>query len=369
MKISFTRDAFMDVAAILSIADDGKHGGALFRTGGGTVTVMASDGTLYLRGIMAANVTEAGSVVLDLKKIDSICRAADAELIQIEVNDLKGTLVAGRSKFKLLALAESTYPDEPKLPNVAMATIRPSILTEAVAKVLPCVNDKHYAIFQGCYLAIERDIRFAGTDGKQIAEMVREVEKPVKAVNGVASVRTIQAAAKIANSIMESDGEHSMLIGIHDGMFIAQADDFRLVAPLLQGDFPKYDAIFPNREDALGVAKIVADKLTGMLSRAALATATKTGEVVAELGATVLGFRIGQKDSPDFTESAEVIVQGEPLSRNYSLRQLIAAVGTIPEGNEAVLEFGAPNKPLQITFAGDPGWRYASMPMLSTVEQ
>ena len=368
MKISFTRDAFMDVAAILSIADDGKHGGALFRTGGGTVTVMASDGTIFLRGIMAANVTEAGSVVLDLKKIDSICKAADGELIQIDVQDQKGTLVAGKSKYKLLTLSESTYPEEPSFKDMPMATIRPSVLTEAVAKVLPCINEKHYSIFQGCYFVIGADVKFVGTNNVQVAELVRQTEKPlIKAVGGVASVRTIQAAAKIANAIMESDGEHTMLVGISQGTFVAQADDFRLVAPLLQGDFPKYEGIFLNKEEPVGVGKIVSDKLAGVLSRAGLAIA-KVGEVAAEFSPTSLTVRVGHKDSPDFIETVEVIGRGDPLVRTYNLRQLASILASIPEGNEVNLEFGAPERPLQITYAGDPGWRYVTAPILNAFE-
>jgi DNA polymerase III sliding clamp (beta) subunit (PCNA family) len=359
VKITFNREEFISIAQILGLTEDGKRG-ALFKAAS-HVTLLSSDGALFLTASMAAKVERPGSAVLDLKKIKSICQASDAESILIDLETDKGTLIAGKSKYRIQGRPESEYPTIDEVSTQGAATIRPSVITDAAKLVLPVINEKEYRIHQGCFVKLDAsNIIFAGTDGKQMSEMVRPVES-IGSGHGVVPVWALKVAAAIADRL---EGDATATFGLTDH-FLFAADGFRLVALLIEGEYMQYESVFPKRA-ADCVIKAPASSLLAVLTRANLAVPAKSGDLFIETG-DALTFRVGTPDMPDFIESIDVTPVGKNQKVAYNLRQLLTIASTAPAAAEVMLEMHGEAEPMRITHSGDPGWRYVSMPIRNLV--
>ena len=357
MKIVLYRKEFLNIAVILSVADDGKRG-ALF-TAGSNLSLMASDGEMFLTASMAAKVERPGAAVLDLKKIIAIAHAVEGETMLIDVTPVGGTLLAGKSKYRIMARPEAEYPTMVPPEGGQAAVFKASIFAEVVSKVLPSIDEKGMRL-QGCYMKFDGpNVIFAGTDGRQLAELTRPIQQSGEGA-GVVPVRALRAAATIACQ-MEADS--TIDFSLAGSALLLSGGGFQLTALLLEQEFPQYERIFPKPEAMEATARVKAGVLYATLARAALATQNSSGSVV--MGTEeCLGFRLGAKDNPDFTETVvSAMMTGKNLEVSYSLRQLSGAIATIPADAEVDLIINGETSPLRIGYAGDPGWRYVAMPM------
>ncbi|MDN4644953.1 DNA polymerase III subunit beta [Arthrobacter sp. PsM3] len=356
MKFTLTADALADAAAFASKGISPRPpvpvlSGLLIEAQEGGLRISGFDYEKSARTQVAADVAEAGTVLLQGKMFTDIIRKFGRKTVTVAVDGNKATLTAGSAVFTMHAMPVSEFPPMPPLP-AAVGAIDGDVFAAAVGQVIGATsNDDTIKVLTGVHIVSEGDeLTLRTTDRYRLAEAVIpwrptgddiDVLVPGKWLGDL--VKTLAGEATIV-----SDGN---LIGIRTG-------NRATTSIKMDGDFPKIKALFPDTSHT--EVKVNRAEFAEILARVSLVAERNTpvrltacdGELIVEAGTGEDAQ--GRETLPCEIDGTNIVVAVNPMYLAWSLSVSPAA--------DVVLEFQE-NLGKPVLLSGHDGMRHLIMPV------
>lgn len=362
MKFTVDRDVLADAVAWTSRAVPARPpvpvlaGVRIDADAAGTVRLASFDYEVSARGEFAADVEQAGEVLVSGRLLREIANALPHKPVDFTLEGSKVSVTCGASRFTLATMPVDQYPALPELPEHS-GTIDGSQLQQAVSQVSSAASrDETLPILTGVRMEIEGShISLLATDRYRLA--LRELSwKPSKSdISSVALVRakTLTDTAKALGAgdvtVALSSGQGVDLIGFEAGGLVT-------TSLLMDGDYPQVRRLFPDDTPVKAVVKTTE-----------LIEATRRVSLVAERNSAVrLAFAegevtldAGQTDDAQASEALECTLDGDAITVAFNPQYLLDGLGAL--GTEYVqLGFTQETKPVEFVGLAEPGGDLAS---------
>jgi DNA polymerase III subunit beta len=362
MKFSVERDVLNDAVAWTARAVPHRPpvpvlAGVLIEAdSAGTVKLSSFDYEVSARGEFAADVEDAGSVLVSGRLLREISNALPHKPVRFELEGSKVSVTCGASRFSLATMPVDQYPDLPTMPDTSGTVDGGELLAAAQQVQSAASRDETLPILTGVRMEIEGErISLLATDRYRLA--LRELTwKPgTPDISAIALVRakTLTDTAKSLGSgevqLALSSGQGVDLIGFSAGGLVT-------TSLLMDGEYPQVRRLFPDSSD-----------ITAVVSTTDLIEATRRVALVAERNSAVrLAFSEGEvvldaghTDDAQASEAIEATVAGGDITVAFNPTYLLDGLSAL--GAPYVrLGFTQDTKPVDFVGLDKPGGTIAS---------
>ncbi|WP_460447060.1 DNA polymerase III subunit beta [Angustibacter aerolatus] len=333
----------------------------------GTLTLSAFDYEVSARVSVAAEVDEAGTVLVSGRLLADISRNLPSKPVDVATEGQKVQVTCGSSRFSLLTMPVDDYPTLPTMPE-ATGTVPGDVFTLAVSQVTTAAGrDDTLPILTGVRVEIDGSrMTLLATDRYRLAMRTLDWNPGGSDAAAVALVpaRTLADTAKALGASASVDLALGRT-GAGDGLVGFEAGSRRTTSRLLDGEYPKVTAIFPTTTD-----------VSAVVETASLVEAVKRVALVAERNTPVrlrftdgqLTIEAGQGDDAQASESIEAQLEGGEVEIAFNPQYLLDGLGALHQP-WARLAFTQPTKPALLTGQGeadaeaDDSFQYVLMPV------
>jgi DNA polymerase-3 subunit beta len=372
MKFRVERDALADAVAWTAKSLPSRPSvpvlaGVLMRVGDGQLTVSGFDYEVSSQVTVAVQADSDGSSLVSGRLLAEITKALPAKPVEVAAVGTHLELTCGSARFTLPTMPVEDYPTLPSMPEEA-GVIDAGTFAQAVAQVaIAAGRDDTIPMLTGLRLELEGStLSMLATDRYRAA--VREIAwRPGDTGINLQALVPARTLADTAKTLGPLGGEVTVALsrgGIGEGMIGFSGGARRTTSRLLDPDFPKIRALFPDQHSAR--AKLSVAALAEVVRRVALVADRTTpvrlafaeGEVVIEAG--------GSEDARA-SEAMECEFTGDPLTVAFNPAYLLDGLSVL-DASHVLVSFTSAMKPAVISPAGDdgepvPGYRYLIMPM------
>ena len=289
------------LAGILMQADDD-----------GTLTLSAFDYEVSAKITVAAEVAEAGTVLVLGRLLADISRNLPDRPIDVATDGSKVQVTCGSSRFSLLMMPADDYPTLPTSPEPS-GTIDGHLFTQAVAQVSVAADrGDTLPILTGVRVEIEGDtMTLLATDRYRLA--MRELHWNPTATDAshvvLIPARTLSDTARSLGASGSIDVALGTAAG-GDGLVGFEAGQRRTTTRLLDGEYPKVSSIFPTSSETESVIK-TAD-LVEAVKRVAL-VAERNTPVRLRFSEGQVAIEAGAGDDAQASEAVEAVLTGPEI--------------------------------------------------------
>ena len=281
---------------------------------------------------LSAEISAEGRVLVSGRLLADICRSFPAKPVDVELVGAKITLTCGASRFSLQTMPVEDYPSLPDMPE-ARGSVASDVFAQAVAQAVTAAGrDDMLPVLTGVRVELEGDeITMLATDRFRLALRELTWTPGASDINAAALVpaKVLSETAKALTGgpeitiALSNIGAGEGIIGFEG---TAGGGTRRTTTRLLEGDFPKVRALFPNEH--LTVARIGRDVLIDAVKRVALVT-ERNSVVQLAFADGVLTLDAGTGDEAMASESLETALTGEGLTTGFNPGYLLDGLGAI----------------------------------------
>jgi DNA polymerase-3 subunit beta len=317
--------------------------GLLLAADAGKLSLSGFDYEVSARVETEADVDEPGTVLVSGRLLADISRSLPNRPVEISTDGVRVILVCGSSRFTLPTLPVDEYPALPQMPTVS-GVVPGEAFAAAVAQVATAAGrDDTLPVLTGIRVEVEGDqVVLAATDRYRFA--VRELLwKPEQ--EGLSAVALVPAKTLLdtAKSLSAGDVVSIALAGSGkgEGLIGFEGAGRRTTTRLLEGEFPKFRALFPTEFNS--VATIETPAFVEAVKRVSL-VAERNTPVRLSFEQGVLTLEAGSGDDAQATERVDADLEGDDISIAFNPAYLLDGLAAI-DSAVAQLSFTTSTKP------------------------
>jgi DNA polymerase-3 subunit beta len=217
-----------------------------------------------------------GAAILPISRFGAILRESGDEQLRLET-DGQGTTIRGqRSEFKLPAEDPAEFPAIASFGEAKFHETPARLLREMIRRTIFATDNEssRYAL-GGVLLEFAEDkITAVGTDGRRLAKM----EIPARSVGGHLSGDTTTIVPTRSMQLIEralTDGDAETQIAARPNEVIVQSPRATIFTRLVEGRFPRWRDVFPQRAGTTQI-QIVVGQLLAAVRQAAIVTSEES---------------------------------------------------------------------------------------------
>ena len=314
---------------------------------GGTVTLSAFDYEVSARITVAADVEEAGTVLVLGRLLADISRNLPAKPVDVVTEGSKVQVTCGSSRFSLLQMPADEYPTLPTSPE-GTGTIDGSVFTQAVSQVsIAADRGDSLPILTGVRVEVDGEtMTLIATDRYRLAmrELTWSPGTPDASHVALIPARTLSETARSLGAVGSIDIALGSAAG-GDGLVGFEAGQRHTTSRLLDGEYPKVAKIFPTTSETETV--IATAELIEAVKRVAL-VAERTTPVRLRFSEGQLAIEAGTGEDAQASEALEASVSGPDITVAFNPGYLLDGLGAL--GTEWTrMSFTGPLKAAMIT--------------------
>jgi DNA polymerase-3 subunit beta len=330
-------------------------------SGGGEVSMVATDLDVSLTTVCEAEVEKPGAIVVNARKLFDIVRnlpEADIEFVSQDNNWVK--ISCGSSEFKVAGQAKEHFPSTPRSSGTALS-FPAAILNDLVGKTVYAITqeESRYALNGALLFTANGKVQMVATDGHRLALAASE------AVDGASdeSVRVIVPKKALAEILKMTAGEESNVEFSKDEnhLFFTMGKR-QLTSRMLAGQFPNYELVLPKNNDKSFTTG--REAISQAIRRAALMADERSHGVKFEFATGRLSITSQTADVGEARELLPIDYEGDNLGIGFNATYLLDFLNVVGT-DKVVFEFKDEQSPALLRPAGDEGerCRYVVMPM------
>ena len=330
-------------------------GGVLLATGapgntdaGDGLTVSGFDYEVSAQVGVAAEVAEAGRVLVSGRLLADITRSLPNKPVDVTVDGTRVQIVCGSARFSLPTMPVEDYPQLPAMPS-STGSLPGDAFAEAVAQVAVAAGrDDTLPMLTGVRVEIEGStVVLAATDRFRLA--VREFAwAPDEAAGAAVSTAVLVPARTLSESAKTLSGAGDVQLalgslspGAGDGLMGLAGAGRRTTTRLLDAEFPKFRQLLPAEHAS--VAEVAVAPLVESIKRVAL-MAERGAQVRLEFTADGLKLSAGGDDEGKAEEELPADFTGEPLTIAFNPGYLLDGLAVL-HSERVLMGFTTPSRP------------------------
>ncbi|WP_042374293.1 DNA polymerase III subunit beta [Streptacidiphilus neutrinimicus] len=333
----------------------------------GRLSLSGFDYEVSARVATEADVEEAGTVLVSGRLLADISRALPNRPVEISTDGVRVLVVCGSSRFTLPTLPVDEYPALPQMPT-ASGVVPGDAFAAAVAQVAVAAGrDDTLPVLTGVRVEIEDDrVTLAATDRYRFAvrELLWKPEQPGLSAVALVPAKTLLDTAK---SLSAGDNVSIALAGSGkgEGLIGFEGAGRRTTTRLLEGEFPKFRALFPTEFSAIGTVPTQA--FVDAVKRVSL-VAERNTPVRLSFEQGVVTLEAGSGDDAQAVERIDADLEGDDISIAFNPAYLLDGLSAI-DSPVAQLSFTTATKPALLSgkasqeSEADESYKYLIMPV------
>lgn len=320
----------------------GITGHARLKATGKTMTVTSTDLRVTAISVLAADVHQSGSVLVDADRLAGVIAKAPGDDVSMSLEDRTLTIKSGKSRVQLLCLPDRDFPSVPDIDRAAFAPCSPTLLGGMIGKTLPAAstNDARLSVY-GVALRIGSasagHARMASTDGNgRLALAVADLALPEHA-----QVLIPPGGAKAIADLLR--GAEECEVGFAGAHIMIRAGVTVMAVKLTDSEFVPYEHVIPKNHKTR--AAFDRKAMLEALDRAAFMTEKDDKERVHGIALTIadgaLTIEAQHADYGSAHEDVDAEVTGPSVKFGAQPRFLRDALRAVDE-DRAVIEADGP---------------------------
>lgn len=275
------------------------------------IVLSATDLEIGMRcTIEEATIDEPGEIVLPGMRLASIVRELGDEVVRLGSDETNCIVQGAGSRFRVRGDRTDEFPEIHPFPEGKYIEIEASVLREMIHKtVFAAAPEKMRYALNGVLFVSHEDqklIEMVGTDGRRMAWVKRQAnaESPVSAEVIVPTKGCLQLERMLPES-----GPVQLWLGERN--FFAKTAHADLVAQLVDGQYPNYRAVVPEKLEK--AADLSVSALMSAVRRAALLSDAENRTVTFEFDQGQLVLNAAAPEAGESTVEMEVSYADEPV--------------------------------------------------------
>ncbi len=286
----------------------------LLKAADGRLQIAATDLDVTILSSCAARVTTPGGVTIEAKRLFDIVRSLPDEDVHFTLQENNSILVeSGTAKFRLLGLPAEDYPTLPTVNVTDAYTIPLDELKTMVGKVKFAITHEETRFqLNGALLKVQPNkMEMVATDGHRMALINFPSGVSGKGKKGVDL--TILVPRKALDEILrlESGEDGSVQFGVSDNQLFFEAGDRRLLARMIDVNFPNYMEVISRDNDRR--VMVDRERLLATLKRISLVANERTRAVRFDFAPGKLTVSSTNPELGDARETVPIDYAGAPF--------------------------------------------------------
>ena len=296
----------------------------------------ATDLEVGIRTFCPAQVKAPGSAAVPARRLLEIVKSLPDADVRVRALENHWVQVnAGRSVFKLAALAKDTFPALPDVPK-PLGDVPAGVLAGLIDRTAFAISNEEsrYTLNGGLLVLKPNSVEMVATDGHRLPLAARDVE-----IAGLKSderllvpKRALAGLRRLANAQQSDSPIH---IAKDDSHLFFSAGDSILITRLLSGQFPAYEAVLPKNNTI--TATLDAAALRESLRRVALLASEQTHAVCLALDSGRLTLTTSGGDTGEASETLDAAFTGTPLRIGFNASFLLDMLGVVKTGEVEIV--------------------------------
>jgi len=363
MKLVTTKQALVECLGIVSKAVSSRSSiqvlsGVLLDARDGATTLSATDMEISIKAPLAAQVEQAGSLVVPARIAIDIARSLPTGSVTIEQKpgETQVQIYAGESVFDLHSLPAVDFPQLPTLTGERFTVSRVAFL-ETVDRVAPSASrDETRPVLTGVLIHFSRhSVRMVATDSYRLSVKETPLESSVAGtLQAIAPARTLLELSRIAAAV----NDDSISILPTENQMLFEVGGITLISRLIDGQFPNYKQLIPETFDY--EVSVDREELLEAVRRVGL-LAQKNAPLRLQFADNTLAVSAESQDVGRAHEAMPIQYSGDSLAIGFNPEFLEAGLAAVKE-SPVFLRFISPLRPGLIKGASD-DFLYLVMPI------
>lgn len=287
------------------------------------LVIAATDLNLTAITEVACETAQPGGITVSAKHLYDLVKSLPSDSVHFKKLDNQyAELRAGKTKYKLVALADADFPKLPEAKQVKFAMLDAAVLRDLVSKTFFAISsDETRYHLNGVLLESEEDgaIRMVATDGHRLAKCEHNVQGFVKMMPGVLIPR--RGVTELRRAL---EGASHIELGVHMGHLFVRNGGTTLSIKLLDAQFPPYVQVIPKAHQKTAV--VGATALLESLRRILLVSSDRTFGVKMSLTKDTLRLEADNPDLGQGLEEIPITCEGGDLVIGFNAKYLIEAL-------------------------------------------
>lgn len=329
----------------------------LLETKDGRLKVSATNLEHGIDYFIGAKIEKEGSLTVPARLLSDYVQNLDEEKVELSSDESILTIKSTGATSTINGIPASEFPLIPEVTEGKELTVSSAGVKDIITKVsLAAATDETRPVLSGVLFHFkDPELKVAATDSYRLAELTMRFEK--SAPEELKVVVPAKALIELGRVIEGNE----LIIRTAENQVQFETNDVRLVSRLLEGEFPNYQQIIPERLDTKALLprqefmnKIRMASLfsvdAGMGVRLSLTPPGKV-EIVAEAA------QVG-----DSHASLSAKVEGAESTVAFNARYLLDALGAVSDDN-ITLETSGKLSPCVVKGEKTPDYLYVIMPL------
>ncbi len=344
----------------------------------GMLRLSATNLEIAITTWIGAMIEEEGAITVPHRLVTDLVNSLPSDRIDLDLRgpdpddpDTGGGSVlhisCGRSRTHINGAAADDFPPIPQVDSGFATNIDPSVLRQGIGLVaFSAASDESRPVLTGVELKLEESsLVMAAADGFRLAVYTGQLSEPVaEALKVIVPARTMNEIQRLAS---EQSAPVQVTLSPEKGQVMFKLEHVEVVSQLLQGNFPNYDQLIPERYETRAVMEL--DDLK---------RATQSAAVFARDGSNIVRLEMMPQESGEggqlkvSARSEEVgdnldeldidQLDGEDAKIAFNVRYLMDIVNVLGRGKVA-LEVTNSSSPGVFRPADSDGYVHVVMPM------
>jgi DNA polymerase-3 subunit beta len=327
------------------------------------VRLSATDLELGIYSKFAARVKKQGAGTIPARRLVEIVRSlpeAEVRLKMLENHWFQ--LTCERSSFKLVGMARDNYPFLPVVPS-SLASIPAGALATVIRRTSFAVSseESRYTLNGALLLLKPETLAMVATDGHRLA--LAEADVKVGGVSNELRILVPRKAMSELEKLLSGAGDETMEFSKDDSHLFFSVGDRILIARLLTGQFPNYEAVLPK--DTPRIVELDRDGFGSALRRVALLADERSHAIKLQLDNGRLNLSSTSGEYGEAQESIDTNYQDVAMEIGFNYQYLLDFLGVLGDGSKIRLELQDEQSAGQLRPIGEETsrYRYVVMPM------
>lgn len=238
----------------------------LLRSDNGMLLLAATNLEITITAWIGAMIEEEGAITVPHRLFSDLVSSLSSDRVDLDLPGsgdedapVAGTVLhitCGRSVTQLNGAAARDFPPLPRVDEGAMVSIDPGPLRAGIAMVaFTAASDESRPVLTGVELKMSGDdLSLAAADGFRLSVFKEKMSRSVtEAVDVIVPAKTMQEVQRLAG---EQSSPVRITLSPEKGQVHFRFDQVEMVSQLLQGSFPNYEQLIPDRYETRALLEV-----------------------------------------------------------------------------------------------------------------
>jgi DNA polymerase-3 subunit beta len=339
----------------------------LITTDNARLKLAATNQEIAISTWIGAQIEDEGQVTIPARLLTEFVNSLPAERIDLDYTDQPVGISVKCARFsaQINGTPASDFPPVPTVESGVAGKIDPGVLNDAIKHVaIAAATEDSRPVLTGIKVEITGDdFKFAAADGFRLAVYEGKLLEPLpEDVDFIIPARALREVSSLAGS-QTDPVEFTVTSSKNQALF--RLNNIEIVANLLQGTFPNYQQLVPDKYDT-----------RASVNREEFIRATRAASIFAREGSNIVRLMVDVGDEEDSkvlvqSKSEEVgenkgevdaEIEGGEAKIAFSSKYLTDVLNVL-DTNKVALETTTPSSPGVIKPVGDDNYVHVVMPI------